>query len=84
MLGVIFVSCLNKGSASSAGSIYEKNFLTHFTKALQIENVDFEDVLQYVCAKENKCDVIVTSNKKHFLFSEVQICSPNEFLNRNK
>lgn len=56
----------------------------YFTKALQIENVDFEDVLQYVCAKENKCDVIVTSNKKHFLFSEVQICSPNEFLSRNK
>ncbi len=51
-----------------------------FSKALQIENADFEDVLQYVCAKENKCDCIVTSNKKHFEFSEIQVYSPYEFL----
>ncbi len=50
-----------------------------FSKALHIENTDFEDVLQYVCAKDNQCDCIVTSNKKHFEFSKIQIYSPYEF-----
>ena len=56
----------------------------HFSKALRIENVDFEDVLQYVCAKESKCDCIITSNKKHFIFSDMQIYSPIDFLGTNK
>ena len=48
--------------------------------ALDMPAPDFEDLLQYVCAKANKCDVIVTRNKKDFPFTELPILTPEEFL----
>ncbi len=42
---------------------------------------DFEDVLQYVCAKSNDSDIIITRNTKHFRFSKIPVLSPKEFLN---
>lgn len=38
--------------------------------AYNIDAPDFEDVLQYECAKAAQCDVIVTSNTKHFKFAK--------------
>ncbi|MBQ8606950.1 MAG: hypothetical protein IJ417_01995 [Bacteroidaceae bacterium] len=51
-----------------------------FQEALSIFSTDFEDVLQFVCAKTFECDVIVTRNKKDFKFSTIRILSPEEFL----
>ena len=49
-------------------------------KALQIENLDFEDTLQYVAAKEKDCDFIISRDKKGFSISNIPVYSPQEFL----
>lgn len=41
---------------------------------------DFEDCLMAVCAKANKCDAIVTRNKKDFLTFGITLFSPAELL----
>jgi len=48
--------------------------------ALQVDGKDFEDILQYECAKAFGCDVIVSRNKKDFSFSELQVLTPSEYL----
>jgi predicted nucleic acid-binding protein len=50
-------------------------------KALSSEISDYEDALQYLCAKANKADYIITRNKKDFVKSEIEILSPQEMLN---
>ena len=40
---------------------------------------DFEDGVQYFCAKEVEADLIITNNKKDFTFSEIEVLSPVEF-----
>lgn len=39
---------------------------------------DFEDCLLATCAKANKCDAIVTQNKKDFLMFGIPLLSPDE------
>lgn len=51
-----------------------------FERALSLEASDFEDALQYYSALQADCEVIVTRNKKDFKFSEIAVCSPDEFL----
>lgn len=41
---------------------------------------DFEDCLLATCAKNNKCDAIVTRNKKDFLTFGITLLSPEEVL----
>lgn len=41
---------------------------------------DFEDCLMAICAKANKCDAIVTRNKKDFLAFGITLFSPKELL----
>lgn len=41
---------------------------------------DFEDSLQYQCAKAHGYDAIITSNKKHFPCEDVMVLTPEEFL----
>ena len=42
---------------------------------------DFEDMLQYQCAKAAKCDAIITNNKRDFLeFSKLPCLTAEEFL----
>lgn len=41
---------------------------------------DFEDCLLATCAKANKCDAIVTRNKKDFLSFGITLLSPDELL----
>ena len=42
---------------------------------------DFEDMLQYQCAKVAGCDTIITGNKRHFTeFSDLPLMTANEFL----
>ncbi len=43
---------------------------------------DFEDALQYQCAKANNCDVIITNNGKDYAeFCELPFMTAKEFLN---
>jgi predicted nucleic acid-binding protein len=35
-------------------------------KALDIDNADLEDNLQYICAKKLKCKLIITNDKKFY------------------
>ena len=48
--------------------------------AFQTRARDFEDCLLAVCAKSNKCDGIVTRNKKDFLNFGVALYTPSELL----
>ena len=48
--------------------------------ALKINNNDFEDNVQYCCAKLFNCNVIITNDKK-FIFDEIQIVNSIEFVN---
>lgn len=50
--------------------------------ALQLQANDFEDALQYFSAKQAEADCIITRNKKDFLFSDIPVLEPNEFLTR--
>ena len=49
-------------------------------KAFQIKVKDFEDCLMATCARSNKCDGVVTRNKKDFLAFGVTLYSPEELL----
>lgn len=40
---------------------------------------DFEDGVQYFCAKEISADLIISNNKKDFKMSEVDVLTPKEF-----
>lgn len=48
--------------------------------AFQVNAKDFEDCLMATCARSNKCDGIVTRNKKDFLSFGVTLFSPEELL----
>ena len=51
-------------------------------KGLALFANDFEDALQYQCAKANNCDVIVTNNGKDYAeFCDLPYMSAAEFLN---
>lgn len=49
--------------------------------ALSLRVKDFEDMLQYQCAKAAGCDTIITGNKRHFTeFCDLPLMTANEFL----
>lgn len=49
--------------------------------SLDSEFKDFEDGVQYFCAKRVNADLIITSNKKDFTHSEIEVLTPLEFHN---
>ncbi len=49
-------------------------------KAFSLAWVDTEDALQYVVAKENDIDVIITKNKKDYEKSDIPLMTAQEFL----
>ena len=49
-------------------------------KALNSYFEDFEDALQYFCALDSKCDIIITRNPRDFKHSLLPIMSAEEFL----
>jgi predicted nucleic acid-binding protein len=49
-------------------------------QAISLRANDFEDALQYVCALDSKCEIIVTRNKKDFRFSKLRVLSPDELI----
>lgn len=51
-------------------------------KGLTLFADDFEDALQYQCAKDNSCDVIITNNGKDYAeFCDLPFMTAAEFLN---
>jgi predicted nucleic acid-binding protein len=51
-----------------------------FEDALSHQASDFEDMLQYICASTNMCDIIITRNTRDFSFSKLPIYTPNQYL----
>lgn len=49
-------------------------------KALNSDFEDFEDSLQYFCALDSKCEIIITRNPKDFKRSLIPIMSAEEYL----
>lgn len=45
---------------------------------------DFEDSLQYYCALEADCNILITRNGKDFKYSELPVFTPDEYLNSLK
>jgi predicted nucleic acid-binding protein len=52
-----------------------------FTLALDIDNNDLEDNIQYFCAKVSACDVIVTNDKK-FYKGDMKVVSSQAFVDQ--
>jgi len=50
-------------------------------KALHIDNNDLEDNLQYICAKEAGCEVIIT-NDKNFYTETIEKMTSTEFVSK--
>jgi predicted nucleic acid-binding protein len=44
--------------------------------------IDFEDGLEYYCALESGCETIITENKRDFYFSEIEVLSCQEFIEK--
>jgi predicted nucleic acid-binding protein len=49
-------------------------------KALHSEFNDFEDALQYFCALDSKCDIIITRNQKDFKHALLPVMSAEEYI----
>jgi hypothetical protein len=49
-------------------------------KGLNSEFSDIKDALQYFCAWQSSCDIIITRNVKDFKKSAIPVMSPDEFL----
>ena len=69
-LGLINESCFVKGGDN-----------LDIKDALNLENVDLEDNLQYVMAKKENCKVIITNDKK-FKFNEIEILNSKQFVKK--
>ena len=52
------------------------------TKALMVNNVDFEDWVTVECAKYYSINTIVSRNVNHFKNSSLHIYTPVEFINK--
>ena len=50
-------------------------------QALKIDNKDLEDNLQYLSAKNSKCEIIIT-NDKTFYTKDIETVSSSEFVQR--
>ncbi len=50
-------------------------------EALKIDNKDLEDNLQYLSAKNSKCEIIIT-NDKNFYAKDIETVSSSEFVQR--
>ena len=53
-------------------------------KGLSSKFNDFEDSLQYYCAVNSECNVIITRNGKDFKESDLPVLTSDEYLNRLK
>ena len=50
-------------------------------KGLSSKFTDFEDALQYHCAVNMDCNILITRNEKDYKESEIPVMTPDEYLN---
>jgi len=48
--------------------------------ALEVKNTDYEDAVAAVCAKAEKCSIIVTRNKSDFKGTGIKCLAPGELV----
>lgn len=53
-------------------------------KGLSSKFNDFEDSLQYYCAVNSECNILITRNGKDFKESDLPVLTPDEYLNSLK
>lgn len=53
-------------------------------KGLSSKFKDFEDALQYHCALQMDCNILITRNSKDFKESDIPVMTPEEYLMRLK
>lgn len=51
------------------------------SEALEVQNIDFEDTLQYLSAKSFDCECVIT-NDKNFYKDAIETLSSSEFVKR--
>ena len=49
-------------------------------KGLSSKFADFEDALQYHCALQMDCNILITRNTRDFKESEISVMTPDEYL----
>ena len=59
-----------------------ENNQEQFLLAMRLKTDDFEDALQYQAALAAECDCIITRNQKDFIFSEIPVYTPKEFVEK--
>lgn len=59
-------------TSSLTDSIIEKGLSSKFS--------DFEDALQYYCAIQADCSILITRNEKDFKASDIPVLTPDEYL----
>jgi len=64
-------------------SPFGKEVITNAIDLSLKNNLDLEDTLQCLCAKENQCEVLITNDKK-FYDCGISVYSINEFLDKQK
>ena len=55
---------------------------SHINSAIIANHADFEDSIQYYIARENKCDLIVSRNIKHYKKFDIPVLNAEEFLRK--
>ena len=50
--------------------------------AIRLQWKDMEDCTQYLAAKREKVDFIITRNEKDFILSQIPVLSPSKFLEK--
>ena len=55
---------------------------TLIAQAIEIDNRDLEDNLQYISAKESKCNLIITNDKK-FYKGDLKVMNSCEFIDKH-
>ena len=52
----------------------------HVSEAFDGKFKDIEDAMQYACAKDYACDLIITRDAKDFAHSQIAVMTPERFL----
>jgi predicted nucleic acid-binding protein len=55
---------------------------SHINSAIITGQADFEDAIQYHIAKENKCDLIISRNLKHYKKFDLPVFNAEELLRK--
>ncbi|WP_342646210.1 PIN domain-containing protein [Mucilaginibacter sp. CSA2-8R] len=52
----------------------------HVMSAINKDSTDFEDAIQYYIANQNNCDVIISSNLRHYKNFDIPVLTAEQFL----